>query len=285
MKVLKLGQLIHIHPLFFLLAFSAFLTGAIYEFIILFTIVAIHEMGHFCAARYYGWRVSHIEFWLLGGAVVSDEHTTRPIREQVYVTLAGPFQHIWIFIILQALNLTIGPHPLLSAGFTYNSVILLLNLLPIWPLDGGKLLFYTICQYMCFKSSLKLSLIISISCLIIGLSWMIFSGRMTLASTMLAGFLLLENRLEWKRQIYVFMRYIVHCLERDVSQLKVRYFTVDPHTTAFDVIKNVRTNRHHLYILKQKPGLYIVDEQECLHQFLMKKQSSIKLKDISNMSR
>ncbi|MFC7321018.1 site-2 protease family protein [Halobacillus campisalis] len=283
MATLKLAKSIHIHPLFFVLAVSALLTGAIYEFIILFSIVAIHEMGHYAAARRYGWRVSHIEFWLLGGSVVSDEHTTRPLKEQFHVTLAGPIQHVWIFAVLQLLSFVIGPHPLLSAAFTYNSLILLLNLIPVWPLDGGKLLFYFLSQYLPFKFSLKASLIISMAVLLLSLSVLILDGRMTLAGTLLAGFLLLENVLEWKRQMYVFMRYAVYCLERDVTNMKVKYFTVPPQTSAFDVIKNIRANRHHLYILKQTPGLYIVDEQECLHQFLDEKRTNATLKDISSL--
>ncbi|WP_431804714.1 site-2 protease family protein [Halobacillus andaensis] len=284
MKALKVHQSIHVHPLFFLLALSAFMTGAIYEFIILFSIVALHELGHYRAAQAFGWRVSHIEFWLLGGKVVSEEHTTRPVKEQIHVTLAGPIQHVWIFISLQILSFSIGPHPLLSAAFTYNSIILLLNLLPIWPLDGGKLLFYLLSQRMCFKTSLKAALFISIICLFLSLGFMIVDHRMTLAGTLLAGFLLLENILEWKRQMYVFMRYIIHCLERDVSKLKVKYFKVDPQTTVSAVIKNIRANRHHYYVLKHKEGLYIVDEQECLHYYLKKNQPKLCLGDISSLS-
>ncbi|MFG6148379.1 site-2 protease family protein [Halobacillus sp. B23F22_1] len=282
MKALRINQSIHVHPLFFLLALSAMLTGAIYEFIILFSIVAIHEMGHYITARAYGWRVSHIEFWLLGGKVVSEEHTTRPVKEQVNVTLAGPLQHVWIFILLQVLTVIIGPHPLLSVAFTYNSIILLLNLIPVWPLDGGKLLFYALCQRMSFKQSLRLSLFISMTSLLICLVWLMTSERMTLAGTLLAGFLLLENILEWKRQMYVFMRYIVHCLERDVSNMKVKYLNVHPKTTIYAAIKNIRSNRHHYYVLKQGEGLYIVDEQECLYYFLRKSQAKLCLKDIAD---
>ncbi|MCP3025542.1 site-2 protease family protein [Halobacillus sp. A5] len=284
MKALKINHSIHIHPLFFLLALSAFFTGAIYEFIILFSIVAMHELGHYRAARSHGWRVSHIEFWLLGGKVVSEEHTTRPVKEQVHVTLAGPFQHVWIFILLQLLTMIIGPHPLLSAAFTFNSMILLLNLLPVWPLDGGKLLFYLLCQQISFKKSLKLTLLISIIAIIISVSWLIFDERMTLAGTLLAGFLLLENVLEWKRQMYVFMRYILHRLDHDTAELKVKYLKVDPRTTIDAVITNIRANRHYFYVLKREEGLYIVDEQECLSIYLKRNRPKLCLGDISNLS-
>ncbi|WP_173916013.1 site-2 protease family protein [Halobacillus sp. Marseille-Q1614] len=280
MKGLKIQPSIHIHPLFFLLAVSALLTGAIYEFIILFSIVAIHELGHYFTARHYKWRVSHIEFWLLGGAVVSEEHTTKPMREQVHVTLAGPFQNVWIFVFLQLIVTLAGPHPLISTAIYYNGLILLLNLLPIWPLDGGKLLFYTLTPVMSFKSSLKLALLISIFSLTSCFLWMIFTEQMTLAGTMLTGFLILENVLEWRRQMYVFMRYVIHCLERDVSKMKVKYFSVPPHMSVMEVVRRIRTNRHHIYVLKGRQELRVVDDQECLNIFLREKQPHARLYEV-----
>lgn len=102
------------------------MTGAIYEFVVLFTIVFIHELGHFTAARRCGWRVTKMEIWLFGGAVVSEEHNTRPFREQMLVILSGPLQHVWIAGLLIGLGNLVGPHPLLEKALLYNGVILLL---------------------------------------------------------------------------------------------------------------------------------------------------------------
>lgn len=150
---------LHIHPLFFLLAFSAILTGAILDFILLFTIVLIHEMGHFWTARYYNWRVEKLEIWLFGGAVVSEEHHTRPFKEQTAVVLAGPLQHVWIYLLLSGIQMWIGPHPFIATAFFYNTLLLGFNLMPVWPLDGGKLIFYLFCQTSSFQKSLKRTLL------------------------------------------------------------------------------------------------------------------------------
>ncbi|WP_079530406.1 site-2 protease family protein [Halobacillus hunanensis] len=269
-----------IHPLFFLLAFSAFLTGAFYEFIVLFSIVALHEWGHFTAARYYGWRVSHIEFWLFGGAVVSEEHSAKPFKEQVHVILAGPFQHVWIAVLLFVLQSFIGPHPLIETAVHYNRIILLLNLLPIWPLDGGKLLFYVLTQLISFQRSIKVTLWISFSCILSAIGILLIEERMTLAGMLLAVFLLVENSLEWKRRTFTFMRFLMYSVQRDPEKLKIEYLSIDPNTPIRRVLKNVHANRRHLYILKRKPGLYIVDEQECLRMFMDQKKTSLRMGDL-----
>ncbi|UOQ46254.1 site-2 protease family protein [Halobacillus salinarum] len=282
MKTLKLSRQIHVHPLFFFLAFSALLTGAIYEFIILFSIVAIHELGHFFTARYFGWRVECIEFWLFGGAVVSEEHNTRPFHEQVLVVIAGPLQHVWIFILVFGLQIYAGPHHLLEQALEFNGLILLCNLLPIWPLDGGKLVFYCCNQFLSFRNSLTMALLLSSVILSVTMSWLIFADKWTLASILLASFLIVENLLEWKRRGYTFIRYLMYCRKRDSTRLQARYVTIDENVKVRDALKNIRANRMHYYVLKQTNPLYIVNEQECLQAYFQRKSPNLRLRDIVN---
>ncbi|MGI8316005.1 site-2 protease family protein [Halobacillus mangrovi] len=284
MKALSLTKTIHIHPLFFLLALSAILTGAFYEFVILMTLVVIHELGHYLTAKYYGWRVSRIELWLFGGAVVSEEHNTRPFREQVSVVLAGPLQHIWIFGLLSILQGFYGPHSLLSVAFFYNTLILVFNLMPIWPLDGGKLLFYITTQLFSFQRSLYFTLFISVTSMVLVSLWFYLEGRWTLAGLLLAAFLLIENGMEWKRRTYTLMRYLLFCTYRDCSKLKPKFIKVEQDLLVRDVLKNIRCNRKHLYVLKQSPSFYIVDEQECLQAYFDKKQANLRLRDVPKLA-
>src|SRR5690625_2968700 len=74
------------------------------EIFIILVIVFIHELGHFLAAKYYGWRVLHINLWIFGGELVTEEHSERPLFEQVVVTLAGPFQHLLIYLFIIICN-------------------------------------------------------------------------------------------------------------------------------------------------------------------------------------
>lgn len=280
MKVLNPFKIIHIHPLFLLLALSAFLTGAIYPFIILMSIVVIHELGHFLTAKRYGWRVSRIELWLFGGAVVSEEHNTRPFREQVHVILAGPIQHVWIFGFLYIWQYSFGSHDLLDMAFFYNGIILIFNLLPIWPLDGGKLLFYAANQWLSFQNSLYLTLVTSISVMAVAGIWLAYDGRWTLATVLLAAFLVIENSLEWKRRSFTLMRYLMYCVDRDHESLDMKFKEIDGNSLVRDVIKSIHSNRKHLYVLKQPSSFYIVDEQECLRAFFNEKNADLRMSDI-----
>src|SRR5690625_3648721 len=100
MTFLKSLRLIHIHPILIIFMFIAFITGTFIQFFILFAIVFIHEIGHFIAAKFYNWNVHSIMLWVFGGVMKTDEGVNRPIKEDIIVTVAGPLQHLFIFILL-----------------------------------------------------------------------------------------------------------------------------------------------------------------------------------------
>ncbi|RWZ59945.1 stage IV sporulation protein FB [Halobacillus fulvus] len=277
---LKLTEDFHIHPLFFLLAASAILTGAIYDFIILFSIVVIHELGHYRMAKRFGWRVERVEIWLFGGAVVSEEHNTRPFREQLYVILAGPFQHVWMFGLLILSDQIFGPHSLLTAAFYYNGLVLLFNLLPVWPLDGGKLLFYCLNRSMTFKNAQAYTLIFSIGVIGVASLWMTVEARWTLPGIWLTAFLLIENRIEWKRRTYTLLRYCLYRMKAGEEPVREKLIHVRPETKVRELLKNIHSRRSHFYVLKDGAGSYIVNEQTCLHAYFNEGDADLLVKDL-----
>lgn len=280
MKALKLNGLIHIHPLFFLLAISAVLTGAMMEFLILFTIVFIHELGHYMMARKYKWRVTKIEIWLFGGSVVCEEHNSRPFSEQAHVILAGPIQHIWIFALLYLMQVVNGPSALIDTALQLNGIILLFNLLPIWPLDGGKLLFYVSTQVSSFRRAQDLALSLSFFFILAGGVYLSLGLLWTLPSIWLVSFLLIENVVEWRRKSFTFMRYLLFRSQflLCTRKKKVIHLNGDPYVR--DLLKHVRANYEHCYMLHGPNGSYIVEERDWLTAFFQKKRSDLRMSEI-----
>lgn len=133
---------IHIHPLFWGIFVIGILTATVKQLFLLFIIVIIHELGHAVAAQCFSWRIRRIMLLPFGGVAEVDEHGNRPFREEFIVTISGPLQHLWMFgaaFLLMKINvLSFETYEQFMFQCT---VIFLFNLLPIWPLDGGKLLF------------------------------------------------------------------------------------------------------------------------------------------------
>lgn len=148
-----LGTAVRVHPMFWIL--SAFLGQSFFErgieFLLLwiacvFISVLIHEMGHVLMGRLFG-SDGHIVLYSFGGlAIGSNLLSSR--WQRIAVLFAGPLAQLvfWGFVWLLRNRLLVGP----QGGSDYLHVALdqldwinwywpLLNLLPIWPLDGGQI--------------------------------------------------------------------------------------------------------------------------------------------------
>jgi Zn-dependent protease len=133
----------------FLVLLSVFAwLGHLGAFVVLFGCVLLHELGHGLAAKRYGIRVLDIVFWPLGGMARMSDIPEEP-RVEGMVAAAGPA----VNFLLAALGTGIGlfalvasggsTHPLVAGAFFFVAVNLALgtfNLLPAFPMDGGRLL-------------------------------------------------------------------------------------------------------------------------------------------------
>jgi Zn-dependent protease len=156
------GITLYVHWTFFLLlafvALSPLSVGvtsqgfALALVVCLFGCVTLHEYGHALAARMYGIRTRDITLLPIGG-VARLERMPREPWQEVVVALAGPAVNVVIAILLTAILICVGPiNPLAildgEEGLTrfllvltlQNVFLCLFNLLPAFPMDGGRVL-------------------------------------------------------------------------------------------------------------------------------------------------
>lgn len=118
------------------------------EYLSLFLIVLIHEFGHALACRQVGGNANRIVLWPMGGVAYVDP-PPRP-GATLWSIAAGPLVNVVLFPILwivvrgsRVAGLPTSQHDLfllLQAMFHINFLLLVFNLLPIYPLDGGQIL-------------------------------------------------------------------------------------------------------------------------------------------------
>ena len=117
---------------------------------LVFGIIVLHELGHALAARRYGIRTRDITLWPIGGVAALERIPDEPKAELV-VALAGPAVNVVVASVLAlALHLDGGSvlvadyvHPrevLLAQLFWVNVWLAGFNLLPAFPMDGGRAL-------------------------------------------------------------------------------------------------------------------------------------------------
>jgi Zn-dependent protease/predicted transcriptional regulator len=113
--------------------------------LLLFAGVLAHEIGHALVARRYGIVVEEIDLWLLGGVAKLRGEAHVPEHELRYA-LAGPAVTAVLVALLALVFVAAGAPTdtivgaLLEYQLIVNAMILAFNLLPAFPLDGGRVL-------------------------------------------------------------------------------------------------------------------------------------------------
>jgi Zn-dependent protease len=113
--------------------------------LLLFASIVLHELGHAIVARRHGVTIEGIDLWLLGGVAKLGNEPHEPGDELRYAA-AGPAVTAVIVAVFGVAVLALpaatpeAVTALLSYQFLINAIILVFNLLPAFPLDGGRIL-------------------------------------------------------------------------------------------------------------------------------------------------
>ncbi|MBP3920016.1 MAG: hypothetical protein J6D28_00455 [Bacilli bacterium] len=146
---------ISVHIFFYLFMFICLITGQIRDFLIFTSIIIVHECGHITGGILFGWKIKKIKLLPIGGLTIFNCDINTPLFEQFIVSILGPiFQIIFYIFINYLFDLP------LRISY-YNYTLLIFNLLPIFPLDGCKILNVLFLLIFPFKISHIICIIIS----------------------------------------------------------------------------------------------------------------------------
>jgi Zn-dependent protease len=153
------GVPIYLHVTFFLLPLwavwsqppdSPWSVPALLTLLLLgFTCVVLHEFGHVLMARYFGIPTQDVTLYPIGGVARLLRMTDKPL-EEILIAVAGPAVNVAIAVLLMCLLLPIailepnlaffetGIGQIATGLLVVNVGMVLFNLLPVFPMDGGR---------------------------------------------------------------------------------------------------------------------------------------------------
>lgn len=193
---MTIKNIFKIHYLFYLVAFICMITGLFKSFVFVSLLVIIHELGHLLMAVYYKWNIDKVIIFPFGGVTIFKEHLNKPIFEEFMILIMGPlFQIVFYFLIV-----TLFGYNELLAKYHYS--LLLFNLLPIFPLDGSKLIHLFFDKVFAFKKSHLLNIIVSIITLIICVFFVFLKFNLIFLLLFFLLIIKVINEFKWHNEIF-----------------------------------------------------------------------------------
>lgn len=130
---------LHVHPLFPAICLTYLLGGQGKVLLIYLLTLFCHECGHILMACHFRLSVRRLELTPFGGSMQIDEAETLPARQSLALSAGGVCVNALLLPPLIALFIRTGSLSCLLC-VTINLWMLVLNLLPVLPLDGGRML-------------------------------------------------------------------------------------------------------------------------------------------------
>ena len=195
-------------------------------------------------ACFFKWKIDKICIYPYGGISKFSTLVNVYNYQEFFVLVAGPLiQVIFMFIFYNFLSIKYQ-----SIFIFYNMFILIFNLLPIYPLDGGKLMKILFSEVFCFKFSLILSFFVSsiLIGILLALS-IIIKNYIFFVIILFLYFKLLGNNLNEIYNKFLLERYLYNFKFRKCIKVKS--------------INNFKKDREHL--------VNGVSEKDCLKKYFI----------------
>ena len=228
-KYLTTKNIFKIHPLFYLTAFICVITANFKNFIIFSSIIIVHELGHIIGAIIFKWKIDKVILLPFGGITIFQENIDKSLKEEFIIAILGPLLQL-VFYFLYSDN------PIFNQ---YNLTILLFNLLPIYTLDGSKIVNILFNEFISFKRSHILTIITSFITLLV----VILSIKYNLLLYLILLFIVLEIIKEINKHNYYFNRFLLerYLYNNEYSKSKI-----------IDNIKKMKKQTKHIFKINNK---------------------------------
>ncbi len=223
---------LYIHPFFYLFMIITIFTGHFKDFIYITSIIFVHELGHAITGKVLKWDIDKIKIMPMSGLTIFNTLINKPLKEELIILIMGPITQVFLVYLT---NFYIKDDTLIL----YSNYLLMINLLPIIPLDGSKFINIVLSFITTYLYSYKLTFIISLITLIITFIYVISIHNLIFIIMFI--FLIIENIKYIKNVYYTFNKFLYERLNYDL------YFKKRVNIYNDNLNKMMRDKKHIFY--------------------------------------
>lgn len=236
-----------------------FFYGYIVEVIIMFITVFIHELSHNAVAKLYGLEINEVELFPFGGVARHNNLRMMSPKEEMVICIIGPLCNLIIMLFFTLLkNLYLNSY-IINYIIKVNKLMFLLNIAPVFPLDGGKVARSLLSLFIGYKSATnKLVYSTYFICTFIIL-YDILNGIIKLEITYLsivAVFTIVAAKKEREMAAFVFISGIMRKKDelKKTKISKVHFLVCLTSVNIKEAIEYILPSRYHIFILINNNG-------------------------------
>ena len=253
--MIRITRHLHIHFMVVPMMILAFVLKSQMTFFISFGVVLIHETAHLITALVLNADVKSIEILPFGMTLRLDSFIVRTPKKEIAIALSGPISNVLMLVLAEFFVLKNGANLNLLIFVVVNWSVLLLNIFPVPPLDGGRVLRALVIKYAGIITSAKI--IRKISCVFLIIIWtmgifLVIYTKGNPSLCIIGAFLIFSLFEEKKFSDLLIAQEIIYEKEkfRKLNLIPTRTISVRENTPAMKIIKKLNySNFFVIYIV------------------------------------
>ena len=275
--MIRITRHLYIHFLVAPMLVLAFILNSQMTFFISFGVVLIHEISHLITAIILNVDVKSIEILPFGMTLRLDSFVVRTPKKEIAIAISGPLSNVIMLVMSEFFIVKHGANLNLLIFVVVNWSVLLLNLFPIPPLDGGRVLRALVIKYAGIMTSAKI--IRKISCVFLIIIWtmgifLVIYTKGNPSLCIIGAFLVFSLVEEKKFSDLLIAQEIIYEKEKfkKLNMIPTRTISVRENTPAIKIIKKLNySNFFVIYIVNDNMEIInVATERDFLRAVKMK---------------
>ncbi|MGH4051031.1 MAG: M50 family metallopeptidase [Clostridium sp.] len=223
------------------------------EIVIAFIFVFLHELMHYLAARILGFSGFDIEILPIGAVLKVKDLDEASAMEDLIISLAGPMFNLLIAVIFYILFMAYNM-PYLHLIYKTNLALGIFNLIPAFPLDGGRVLRDILSIKTIYRKANQISIRVS---MVLGSIFMfiyfvsVSANKSNFNLGLISIFILISSVKEKERIVYLIMGYIIKKKYRFIKRgyVENRSISIFCEKNLLSVLGIIDKNKYNLFTI------------------------------------
>lgn len=250
------------------------------KLVIAFAFVFLHEVMHYLTARILGFSGFDIEILPIGAVLKMKNLDEANAKEDLIISLSGPLLNLLLAVIFYILFI-IFKRPYFSLICNTNLALGIFNLIPAFPLDGGRVLRDILSFNNIYRKANEISIRVS---MVLGSIFMfiyfvsVVANKSNFNLGLISIFILISSIKEKERIVYLIMGYIIKKKYRFIKRgyVENRSISVFGEKSLLFVLGIIDKNKYNLFT--------ILDENMSVLEILYEEEIIEAIKAYGNIS-